>query len=177
MSLKSKQVLNIITREIMTLVVIVAAGYFLEMIAVSMLKERLYVYKSFWTNSQFYLIWENSLIENAQIIKILGYPVYLCVRFFFWFTRALAKIGLSETIAHEETKVKEILEDVLKSSRIRRKIDKVDYRAGNNWYIVRFYSPPSCIIPKEYLDNYINGGGQIWKDRIIDCIFESQGDA
>lgn len=167
----NKNFIDVIIREIIILFIIIAAGYLLEVISIFMFGEQLYLRKPFWNNPQFYLVWDNSIRENAQILKVLGYPFYSLVRFFFWFTRVLAKTK-TRAVSLDETKVREILEDIIKEIKLRRKIDSVEYRPNHFWYIVRFYSPPNCIIPRNYIDDYINSEGKLGKDKIAECFFK-----
>jgi len=176
MSLENRSFSEVITKEMITLIVIIGTGYLLEIIAISALGHQLYLSRPFWQNPQFYFFWENSIRENAQIIKVLGYPIYSLIRFFLWFTRHLAG-GPTGNINTEEAKVKKIVEDIIKEIKLRRKIDKVEYRPSNFWYIIRFYSPPNCIIPKNHIDNYISSNGKFGRDQIAECLLKNYRDA
>ena len=78
--------------------------------------------------------------------------------------------GLGSDIQCSEEKVKEVIEEVLKEIDLKRKVQSVEYRHKHHWYIVRFYSPPSCIIPRQYLEQYIKTKGRSSKKEIIDIL-------
>ena len=161
---------NQIIREIAILFLIIGAGYLLELVALYIFGESSLI-KPFWNNEYFYLFWNNSIRENAQIIKVLGYPAYTLLRLFFWFLKFITSPKIDRHRL-DEAKVKEILESIIKEIKLKRKIDNVEYRPSNFWYIVRFYSPPNAIIPKTYINDYINSKGNLGKQQIIDCLFQ-----
>jgi len=83
-----------------------------------------------------------------------------------WFREGDNKTGVNCT---EET-VKKVIEELLKEIGLKRKVDTVTYRPKHRWYIVHFFSPPSCIIPRHYLEVYLKTGGEQGKKEIIDIL-------
>ena len=73
-----------------------------------------------------------------------------------------------------EDAVKEIVEELIKEIGLKRKVDGVTYRPKHHWYIVRFFSPPSCIIPRNYLEAYLKTEGRMGKKEIIDILSVKQ---
>ncbi len=79
-----------------------------------------------------------------------------------------------EAVRCTESAVKEVVEEVIKEIGLKRKIDSVDYRPKHHWYIVRFFSPPSCIIPRTYIEAYLSSRGQKGKSEIIEILSVKQ---
>lgn len=73
-----------------------------------------------------------------------------------------------------EEAVKKIVEELLKEIGSKRKVDAVTYRPKHRWYIVRFFSPPSCIIPRNFLEAYLKSEGSLGKKEIIDILSVKQ---
>ena len=73
-----------------------------------------------------------------------------------------------------EARVKEIVEELLRSQGIPRKVDSVSYRPQHQWFIVRFYSPPSCIIPLAPIKQYCASGGIEGKQEIIEILISKR---
>jgi hypothetical protein len=169
----SERVKRIITREASILLVFVCTGYILQLIYVAFHKGPLGPPHSFWKDPYFYQFWKNSLRENAQLIRFLGYPIFLLVRFIVWATKPFIKEILNRKKTEEinarysEMKTTEILETIMKEINLNKKIESVTYRDKYFWYVVRFDSPPSCIIPQKHIDDYINSKGQVGKKEII----------
>ncbi len=59
------------------------------------------------------------------------------------FKKFIEWLSGSSKSACNESKVRGVVEEILKELGIMRKIDSVTFRPKNDWYIVRFYSPPS----------------------------------
>jgi len=77
-------------------------------------------------------------------------------------------------VSCNQAAVKKVVEEVIKEIGLKRKVDSVDYRPKHNWYIVRFFSPPSCIIPRPHIEDYLNSGGHKGKPEIIEILSVKQ---
>ncbi len=78
--------------------------------------------------------------------------------------------GSSKQIKCDEAKVREIVDGLLKEFSLMRKVDSITYRRKHDWYIVRFYSPPSCIIPRKHFEDYISSQAKTGRQEIIDIL-------
>ncbi len=67
-------------------------------------------------------------------------------------------------------KIKAIVEEVMAKINLKRKVDSITYRPNHDWYIIRFYSPPSCIIPRKHFQDYIKSQGSEGKQEIIQIL-------
>ena len=136
----------------------------------------------FWKDPYFYQFWNNSFRENGQIIKFLGYPVYLLIRLSIWSLSGGVKFigqGIKNYIyagnkikpgKYGEEKVREILEEIAYEIHLGKKIESVTYRPKHSWFVIRFDSPPSCIIPQNLIEQYIGRQDEELKKEIINLL-------
>ena len=163
------KVKNIILREITVFLLVMAIAYVLDILFVLLYEGRPGPALSFWKDPYFYQFWNNSLRENAQIIRFLGYPFYLLGRFAVKGFKILLKEKYN-AIKQGDVKVKEVIEELVEEIKLRRKVEEVVYKSDNSWYIVRFENLPNCIIPAEYINAYIASGNEADKKKITDIL-------
>jgi hypothetical protein len=79
-------------------------------------------------------------------------------------------LGISEKPKCDEARVREIVQELLKELGLARKVDSITFRPEHDWYIVRFYSPPSVIIPRKHFQDYLASQAKDGKQEIIDIL-------
>ncbi|MFA7676883.1 MAG: hypothetical protein WCY34_01800 [Candidatus Omnitrophota bacterium] len=82
----------------------------------------------------------------------------------------------SEAKSQNEDKVKFVVEELISQLGLKRKIDNIVYRKKHDWYIISFFSPPNCIVPRKYIEDYLKTGGRLGKKEISEILsFENKG--
>jgi len=76
----------------------------------------------------------------------------------------------TKTVHLTEATVREVVTEVINEIGLKRKVDSIDYRPKHHWYIVRFFSPPSCIIPRQHFVDYLKSDGKLGKKEIIEIL-------
>ena len=162
----NKKLKTILIREGSTFLIIIAISYVLDILFLITHIGSRWPSIPFWEDPYAYQFWKNSIRENAQMIRYLGYPAYLLVRFL---TLPLRRFQSKKTVAihSRENKVRQVLEDITKEIKLKRKIADVEYRGEHLWYIIRFRHPPSCIMPRALIDSYVQDQSKDTKEKII----------
>ena len=164
-----KDLKDILARELLILVVILFIGYFFEMVYFIFKEGPLGPALPFWKDRYAYQIWNNSLRENAHLLRFFGYPLLLIVRFLFWAVK-IPESKEIEKLQHKTAQVKILLDGIAKEINLDRQIDNVIYRSEYAWYIIRFNFPPSCLIPAEVIYSYLKNRDKESRDKIIDSL-------
>ncbi|MDD3296390.1 MAG: hypothetical protein PHU64_03420 [Candidatus Omnitrophica bacterium] len=90
-----------------------------------------------------------------------------------FFTKLFSSDSVQE---QNENKVKVVIEEIISQLKLKRKISNIVYRKKHDWYIVSFFSPPNCIIPRHYIEDYLKTGGNLGKKEISEILsFENKG--
>lgn len=76
----------------------------------------------------------------------------------------------AQHVSCTDSAAKQVIEELIKEIGLKRKVDSLTYRPKHHWYIVRFFSPPSSIIPRQYIQAYLDSGGQKGKKEIIEIL-------
>jgi len=164
-----KDLKDILARELLILAIILFIGYFFEMVYFLFKEGPLGPALPFWKDRYAYQIWNNSLRENAHLLRFFGYPLLLIVRFLFWAVKNPEGKEI-ERIKHRTAQIKILLEGIAKEINLDRQIDSVIYRQEYAWYIIRFNYPPSCLIPAEVINSYLKNKDKESRDKIIDYL-------
>ena len=163
---------KVIAREMVIFLAIIAIAYALDLLFFIFNRSSSGPYRAFWQDPYVYQLWNNSLRENAQIIRFLGYPVLLFFRLTAFVFRTFKNRIVQEelSVKYREEKVKKALEELAVEISLGRKIENVKYSHKHHWYAVRLNPLPGCIIPKDYIEKYINSGGKTSRAEIIDFL-------
>jgi len=164
-----KELKHVLAREISILALILFITYFFELIFLIFHEGPVGPSIPFWKDQYAYQIWNNSLRENAHILRFLGYPLLLAMRYFLWVTK-IPETKKIERSKQKSYQVKSLLEDIIEELNLDKIIEDVIYRPGYAWYIVRFQQPPSCLIPEELIVNYIDSEGKIGRKEIVNLL-------
>jgi len=163
---------KIIKREATVFLIIIAIAYILDFAFSTHKSANAGPYRPFWQDPYAYQVWNNSLRENAQIIRFLGYPFILLCRAAVWAAQALKNKKEKEeaSLLLQGERIKKALEEIVQELNLDKKIESIQYNRKYQWYTVRFNPLPCCVIPKEYIDRYINSAGKDAKKELIDFL-------
>jgi len=169
----NKVVKDITVRELYILVACVVVGFALESLYVFFKGPNVGPPIHFWRDPYAYQIWKNSLRENGEIIKILGYPISVILRLNFYIINVLRQQSQVSFGEYAPEEVRALMQDIAREVKLAKRIEGVSYRKEHQWYIVRFDIPPNCIVPKRLIDECAKAEGRSARKKIGDILLSS----
>ncbi|MEM7816644.1 MAG: hypothetical protein QXZ20_01885 [Candidatus Aenigmatarchaeota archaeon] len=167
---EGKKNFRVLKREVLIFLFFLGISLLLNLIYSIIQKNKIGPALHFWEDHYFYQIWKNSLRENAELLLVFGYPIFLIARFTYWRTKKikiLYKKPAPLENKYSEEEVKEILGKLVQEIKLNKKIISVQYRSRNLWYLVRFDKLPNTIIPQNFIIDYIKNKSEKAKKEII----------